>query len=83
MPPIKLTDDELEAVLRAARPLAVRDRDPFLVEVAAALQSRAEHGPGDVHRAIVAAQRKFFDPPTLSPDEEGYRRRRVHSSKYG
>jgi hypothetical protein len=65
MPPIKLTDDELSAVLRAARPIAVADRDAFLIEVAAALQNCSEPGPGDVHRAIVAAQRKFFDPPEI------------------
>jgi hypothetical protein len=37
MPPIKLSDDELNAVLAAARPLAVEMRDPFLHAVAHAL----------------------------------------------
>ena len=34
MPPIRLTDSELDAVLAAARPLAVEMRDPFLRAVA-------------------------------------------------
>ena len=34
--PLRLTDDQLTAVLRAAEPLAVGDRGAFLQEVAAA-----------------------------------------------
>src|SRR6185369_10040998 len=36
--PLRLTDDQLTAVLRAATPLATGDRDAFLRDVAAALQ---------------------------------------------
>ena len=50
MPPIRLTDSELEAVLAAARPLAVDRRDDFLQAVAGALQSCGEIGDGVVHR---------------------------------
>jgi hypothetical protein len=66
--PIRLTDAQLTAVFEAARPLAVRDRDAFLQAVAELLQARPEIGDGDVHRAIVVAQRRHFDPP-LSTDE--------------
>ena len=63
MPPIALTDAQLSAVFDAARPLAVQDRDPFLQEVAAALQGIADPGDGDVARAIRTVQRRYFDPP--------------------
>jgi hypothetical protein len=46
--PIRLTDSQLDAVLAAARPLRVADRDAFLQDVAAALQGRSEIGDGDV-----------------------------------
>jgi hypothetical protein len=38
MAPIRLTDEQLDAIFRAARPLRVADRDGFLQAVAAALQ---------------------------------------------
>jgi hypothetical protein len=60
-----LTDDQLTAVLRAAAPLAIGDRDAFLRDVAAALQGR-ELGDGAVYRAITQAQRRYYDPPILS-----------------
>jgi hypothetical protein len=49
--PLRLTDDQLAAVLRAAEPLAVGDRDAFLRDVAAALQGQ-ELGDGTVYRVI-------------------------------
>jgi hypothetical protein len=68
MAPIRLTDEQLDAVLRAARPLRVEDRDGFLQDVAAALQGCSEIGDGDIHRAVQAAQRKFWDRPRLDHD---------------
>jgi len=52
--PIALSDSELRAVLAAARPIPPDRRDAFLRELASTL-----------HRAIVAVQRKYFDPPDL------------------
>jgi len=66
MPPIKLTDDEMEAVYDACRPLHVADRDAFLQAVADALRRRGEIGPGAVHRAIRDLQRRFARPPEFS-----------------
>jgi len=60
--PISLSDDLLTAVMNAAAPIAPDRRGDFLRQVADALQGR-EPGPGTVHRAIVTAQRQFFDPP--------------------
>jgi hypothetical protein len=65
MPPIKLTDAELDAVMAAARPLAPHQRDAFLQRVAELLRTCGEVGPGSVHRAIAEAQREHFDPPVL------------------
>ena len=62
MPPIRLSDSELDAVMAAARPIPVERRDAFLQDVAALLRGR-EVGPGTVHRAIEQAQRAHFDPP--------------------
>jgi hypothetical protein len=71
MPPIRLSDDELAAVMRAAAPLDVGVRDAFLQEVARALASCSEIGPGTVHRICAAAQRAHFDAPDLSVGVRG------------
>ena len=81
MPPIRLTDDELSAVLAAARPLAVEMRDPFLRAVATALEGSKVIGPGVVARTCAELQRQFFDPPRSAipaPDSGpvGHRSRR-------
>jgi hypothetical protein len=65
---IRLTDSQLDAIFRAARPLRVADRDAFLQDVAAALQGRSKIGDGDIHRAIVTAQKRHWDPPQLDHD---------------
>jgi hypothetical protein len=63
--PLRLSDDELTAVMAAARPLPVERRDAFLQEVAAELGHCNEIGPGVVHRVCAETQRRFFDPPDL------------------
>jgi len=66
MPPMRLSDDELSAVMAAARPIAVERRDAFLQTVADEPANCAEVGPGSVYRIVTTAQQKFFDPPDLS-----------------
>jgi hypothetical protein len=63
--PLRLTDDQLTAVLRAAEPLAVGDRSAFLQDVAAALQGQ-ELGDGAVYRTVAQVQRRYYDPPILT-----------------
>jgi hypothetical protein len=63
--PIRLTDSELDAVMAAARPIAVHRRDEFLQEVASELQRCGEIGPGVVFKICRETQRRFFDPPNL------------------
>jgi hypothetical protein len=45
MTPIRLSDDELDTVLAAARPLDVHHRDAFLREIAARLRDCGVVGP--------------------------------------
>jgi hypothetical protein len=71
MPPIRLSDSELDAVMAAARPLAVERRDAFLQQVADALLRCGELGPGLVHRVVAQVQREFFDPPDLAAGAPG------------
>jgi hypothetical protein len=66
MPPIRLSDDELSAVMAAARPLDVAVRDAFLQRVAGELGRCGEIGPGVVHRVCAETQRAFFDPSDLT-----------------
>jgi hypothetical protein len=74
MPPLKLSDQELDAIFAAARPLAQDRRDGFLQEVATALANEpGPIGPGTVHRVVAQAQRNHFDPP--SNDREPSRSR--------
>jgi hypothetical protein len=72
--PLALTDSQMDQILLAARPLPPRDRDGFLKTVVVMLDNR--HGPvgdGDVNRAVRAAVKNFFDPPTLDHDVSKYR----------
>jgi hypothetical protein len=65
MPPLRLSNDELDSVLRAAQPLDRGVRDAFLQDVADQLSQCAVIGPGTVAKACREAQKKFFDPPAL------------------
>jgi hypothetical protein len=64
MPPLALSDSQLDAVLAAAAPLPVTARDQFLVDLAAALQGQ-DLGDGAVYRAIREVQRRHHDPPQM------------------
>ena len=59
---IALSDTELEQVMSACKPLAVRDRGPFLRALADEIAKHPAVGPGLIDRLIVETQRKFFDP---------------------
>jgi hypothetical protein len=65
MPPLALTDSQLDAVYRAAGPLAPTVRPAFLELVAQGLAGAGEIGDGTVARVCAEAQRKFWDPPHL------------------
>jgi hypothetical protein len=59
------TDDQLNAVMRAAEPLAPDTRGAFLQAAAAALAGQ-ELGDGVVYRVIAQVQRKYYDPPIMT-----------------
>jgi hypothetical protein len=67
--PIALSDDELSAIMNAAKPLQPADRDRFLRAVAEAITALPEIGPGSVHRAIAELQSRYFVAPDLRVDE--------------
>jgi hypothetical protein len=76
MPPLRLSDSDLDMIMHACRPISPERRDGFLQAVASELERCGEIGPGSVHRAIAMAQRAHFDPPDLSVGTAG------RSSKY-
>jgi predicted DNA-binding transcriptional regulator YafY len=71
---LAFTDDEIEVVLAAARPLAPSDRDAFLQAVAVELRNAG--GELGVHRVRRELQRQFFAPPDLSRGNDTSRWRR-------
>jgi hypothetical protein len=72
MPPIRLSDAELDAVMRAAQPLPVHARDAFLQKVASELaHCNGDVGPGTVFRIVRDVQRIYFDAPDLSRGHDG------------
>ena len=74
---LRLSDDQLDQIFRAAQPLQVRDRDGFLQVVAERLRNCPEPGDGQVFRAVAEAQKMFFSPPL---EVEGGRR--ISGGKY-
>jgi hypothetical protein len=65
MPPLALSDTELDQIFRAAQPLPVADRDAFLRAVAERLTG-VTIGPGSVYKACHEAQRQFLAYPDLA-----------------
>ena len=64
--PLRLTDDELDIVMNACRPIAPHRRNAFMTDIASELSRYPELGPGVVHRACATVQKKHFDVPDLS-----------------
>jgi hypothetical protein len=72
MPPLKLNDEQLTAIMRGAAPLAPNRRDAYLREIAAALAGQ-ELGDGIIGRTIREIQKRHYDAPTLDHDHSKYR----------
>jgi hypothetical protein len=77
MPLLALSDDELQIVLTAAKPLQAHQRAAFLEEIATEL---AKHGgvvgPGLVSRLAREIQRRHFDPPIFESSAKAATARR-------
>jgi len=67
--PISLTDSELEAIMTAAKPLQVHQRDGFLRDIAEELVKLPVIGNGARHRIITTVQRRHFNVPDLRISE--------------
>lgn len=66
MSPLKLSDDELTAVMAACRPLDPSQRDEFLQAVAVELRKAGGAvGPGTVFRICAELQARFVLAPDL------------------
>jgi hypothetical protein len=63
---IPVSSTQLSDIIRGGLPLRRQDFDAYLALVAEALnRGQTPPGDGDVHRAIMLAQRTYFDPPHL------------------
>ena len=63
---LALTDDELAAVMSAAKPLPPSQRSVFLADVAAELSKYPEVGPGIIGRVCSKLQREHLSPRSLN-----------------
>jgi len=63
--PLRLSDNQLAALMRLAQPLQPQDRDALLRILAYELRDRGGVGDGELHRLVVATIRahKLYDPP--------------------
>jgi hypothetical protein len=64
--PIRLSDEQMSALLAASHPLPPASRSAFLEHCARELSRLPEIGDGAVHRTIMAVQRIYYDAPDLS-----------------
>ena len=80
-PPLALSDSQMDAVLRAAEPLLLYDRGPFLIALAELLRNEPQPlGDGAVFRACRELQRQFFRPPTISTPQAPRLSAKVHAA---
>jgi hypothetical protein len=68
--PVAFSDQQLDAIMRAARPLQPFERSAFLVAISVLYQGRSEIGDGELHRSIRELQRLHFRPPDVREAEE-------------
>ena len=70
--PLQLNDDEMSVLLSLAGPIDQQRRPQFLQEVAAELEVKrrqpGEVGEGLAHRLARTIQRKYWEPPQISPN---------------
>ena len=57
--PLRLSDDEYNAVMQAAAPIHPRQRAAFLKALAVEVEPHAVIGPGVVHRCVAQLQKTF------------------------
>jgi hypothetical protein len=64
---IRLTDQQMSALVAASKPISRRARDSFLTTVVEIVRPHIEPdgsvGDGHLYRAVREAQRRHYDPP--------------------
>ena len=70
--PIRLSDDQMPAVLAASTPLPPDLRSAFLETCAREISALPMIGDGSLHRLVMVVQRRYFRPP-LETEEHGRR----------
>jgi hypothetical protein len=68
-PPLRLTEDQMNALLAASKPLPADVRSAFLEHAAQEIAALPEVGDGALHRVVMRVQRLYFDPPHLSHEQ--------------
>src|SRR6266508_2160611 len=65
---LRLSDSQLDDVMRLAQPLPLHCRDALLRILAYELRGRREIGDGELHRIArtIIKDNRLFDPPDLS-----------------
>jgi hypothetical protein len=71
MPPIRLSDEQMSALLAASHPLPPDSRSAFLEHCARELARLPIFGDGVLHRVIMQVQREYFEPPDLAAGASG------------
>ena len=71
--PISLSENELSAIMAAARPLQIHQRDAFLRDIATELAALPVIGDGALHRIITMVQRRHYDAPDLRSEQRSHR----------
>jgi len=67
MPPLSLTDEEMALLRELAAPIPLRQRQEFLLAIAAELETEqtagADIGPGLIHRVAGRLQHRYAPAP--------------------
>ena len=69
--PLRLSGEQMNALLAASYPLPTNRRGPFLAACARELARLPMIGDGDVQRVVMAVQKRYFDPPQFGTDGGG------------
>jgi hypothetical protein len=81
---LRLTDDQLDKVMRLCQPLSLPCRDALLRILSYQLRDRRDVGDGELHRIAcsIIQENRLFDPPDLGGAEEEPQRARLKRGKY-
>jgi hypothetical protein len=85
---LRLSDTQLDEIMRLCQPLALHCRDALLRILAHELRGRRDVGDGELHRLArtIIRDNRLFDPPAEYPDGrplQMYRQRLLHQRAIG